>query len=104
MPVRRPCDRAAAVRVRVVRIRVCARWSASAISEAAMGEPVNINDASICALESAFHSGKRARQILNTRELLGDFKSWNDVKERLPGIDDEMIRSLQTAGVTVGSR
>jgi DNA uptake protein ComE-like DNA-binding protein len=90
--------------IRVVKIQPCAPGARIGNSEAAMEQPVDINQATIWALESAFHSGKRARQILNTREVLGDFKSWNDVKEKLPGIDDDMIRGLQQAGVTVGSR
>ena len=43
--------------IRVVRIKVCARGARIGNSEAAMGEPVDINQASICALESASTAG-----------------------------------------------
>jgi len=70
---------------------------------AAQPAQVNINQASLPALESVFHSRKRANQIVNTRELLGDFNSWDEVKERLTGIDDAVIEAWREAGVTVGS-
>ena len=66
-------------------------------------EQINLNDASIAVLETVLHDRERANQLLNARELSGDFRDWTDVKERLIGFDDAAIASLQEAGVTIGA-
>ena len=45
----------------------------------------------------------RIRRLLQTRERLGGFKTWDDVK-KAPGFRDGMVRKLQEAGFTLGSR
>jgi hypothetical protein len=67
-----------------------------------MKAQIDLNHAGIQEIERAFHSRQRANQVLNKRELLGDFRSWDDVKEKLPGISDELVRALREAGVTIG--
>lgn len=44
----------------------------------------------------------RIRRLMQTRERLGGFKSWDDVKKS-PGFRDGMVRKLQEAGFTLGS-
>jgi DNA uptake protein ComE-like DNA-binding protein len=62
---------------------------------------VDLNHSTIQELERAFHSRERANQILNKREILGDFKSWADVREKVPGFGEDTVQSLREAGVTV---
>ncbi|HKU28514.1 MAG TPA: helix-hairpin-helix domain-containing protein [Candidatus Sulfotelmatobacter sp.] len=45
----------------------------------------------------------RIRRLMQTRERLGGFKTWDDVK-KAPGFRDGMVRRLQEAGFTVGNR
>lgn len=66
------------------------------------GEGVDINHASLFELECVFHDRERAQQVLNKRELLGDFTSWDDVRERMTGMSDELIRQLSAEGLTIG--
>jgi DNA uptake protein ComE-like DNA-binding protein len=68
-----------------------------------MAQQLDINRASLHTLEDIFHSRERAQLIVNKRELLGDFKSWEDIKEKLPGFDDALIQRLRAAGLGVGS-
>lgn len=63
---------------------------------------LDLNTASIIDIELTFHDRERANQIVNKRELLGDFKSWDDVRDKLPGISEGMVEDLREAGVTVG--
>jgi len=64
---------------------------------------LNINHASAYELEAALHSREQAQLIVNKRELLGDFKSWDDVRENVPGMTDKVVQSLRDEGLTVGS-
>jgi hypothetical protein len=63
---------------------------------------VDINTASVYELEHALHNRERAQEILNKREQVGDFKDWDDLRERVHGISDRLIRELSDSGVTVG--
>jgi DNA uptake protein ComE-like DNA-binding protein len=45
----------------------------------------------------------RIRRLMQTRERLGGFKTWDDVK-KAPGFRDGMVRRLQEAGFTLGSQ
>jgi len=40
---------------------------------------------------------------VNKRELLGDFKSWDDVRQNVPGMTDKVVQALRDEGLTVGS-
>ncbi len=65
---------------------------------------VDINRASVYELERAFHSRERAQEILNKREQFGDFKDWEDVREKVYGVSDRITRELSDSGVTVGAQ
>jgi hypothetical protein len=62
---------------------------------------VNINTATVFELERALHNRERAQEILNKREQLGDFKDWDDLRAKVHGISDRLIRELSDSGVTV---
>ena len=63
---------------------------------------MDVNKASADELERAFQvDGLRARYIVEERDKLGGFKSWDDVK-KVPGFEDKMVENLQTAGLTIG--
>ena len=63
---------------------------------------MDINKASAEQLESAFQvDGVRARYIVERRDKLGPFHSWEDVKQ-VPGFEDKMVENLQSAGLTIG--
>jgi competence ComEA-like helix-hairpin-helix protein len=65
---------------------------------------MDINKASAEELERAFQvDGLRARYIVDERDKLGGFKSWDDVK-KVPGFEDKMVENLQSAGLTIGKR
>jgi DNA uptake protein ComE-like DNA-binding protein len=64
---------------------------------------LDINSASAEQLESVFEmDGERARYLIQTRDRLGGFESWDQVKREAPSFDDGMIRNLQQAGATIG--
>jgi hypothetical protein len=63
---------------------------------------VAINQASVFELERVFQNRERAQEVINKRELLGDFQSWDDVQKRLTGVSDRAMRDLRSAGLTVG--
>jgi DNA uptake protein ComE-like DNA-binding protein len=63
---------------------------------------MDINKASAEDLERAFQvDGTRARYIVEERDKLGGFESWDDVK-KVPGFEDKMVENLQAAGLTIG--
>jgi DNA uptake protein ComE-like DNA-binding protein len=63
---------------------------------------VDINTASVYELERTFHNRERAQEILNKREQFGDFRDWEDLRDKVHGISDRLIRELSDAGVIVG--
>jgi Helix-hairpin-helix motif len=63
---------------------------------------VDINTASVYELEHALHNRERAQEILNKREQFGDFKDWDDLREKVHGMSDRLISELSDSGVTVG--
>lgn len=65
---------------------------------------VDVNRASVSELEGACHSRERAQEILNRRELLGDYKDWDDFCKKLQGRTERLARALQSAGFTLGAR
>lgn len=42
--------------------------------------------------------GERTEQIISQRP----FANWEDLKQRVPGVDDKVINMLQQAGVKIG--
>ncbi len=42
--------------------------------------------------------GEHIEQIIRNRP----FRDWDDLKQRVPGIDDKLVQQLQQAGVTIG--
>jgi Helix-hairpin-helix motif len=64
---------------------------------------MDINTASVYELERTFHNRERAQEVLNKREQFGDFKNWEDLRERVHGISDRLIRELSQAGLIVGA-
>ena len=44
---------------------------------------------------------KKADELVKFREENGPFNSWDDVK-KVPGFNNDRIRELQKAGVTLG--
>jgi DNA uptake protein ComE-like DNA-binding protein len=67
-----------------------------------MAAQVDINRATLFELDRIFRDRERAQQILNKRELVGDYKSWDDVRERLPGMTERLIQDVRNAGLTIG--
>jgi hypothetical protein len=67
-----------------------------------MAAQVDINHAGVFELDRVFHDRERAQQVLNQRELAGDFKSWEDVQQRIAGMTDRRVHDLRDAGLTVG--
>jgi DNA uptake protein ComE-like DNA-binding protein len=63
---------------------------------------LDINHASTCELEQLLHDREQAQLIVNKREIVGDFQSWEEVQKTVPGLTDEMVHALRTKGVTVG--
>jgi competence ComEA-like helix-hairpin-helix protein len=43
----------------------------------------------------------KAQTLIDMRQKMGGFKSWDDVK-KVPGFSDEMVNGLRDAGMTVG--
>lgn len=67
-----------------------------------MADTKDINKATPEELQRAFQvNEERAQALIEKREELGGFKSWEDVKQ-VPGISEGMIQNLQEAGFTVG--
>jgi competence ComEA-like helix-hairpin-helix protein len=78
-------------------------YAAPLVKERIMGKAIDINDASVEDLERTFQINReRAQEILSTRQKLGGFKSWDDVK-KVPGISDGMIDNMRQAGLTLGA-
>ncbi len=46
--------------------------------------------------------GTRARYLVEARNRLGGFRSWDQVKQEVPSFEDGMIRNLQQAGARIG--
>jgi DNA uptake protein ComE-like DNA-binding protein len=66
---------------------------------------MDINKASTEELQRAFEvDGERARYIVDKRDQLGGFESWEQIKEVVPSIEDRMVENLKTAGITIGSK
>jgi DNA uptake protein ComE-like DNA-binding protein len=66
---------------------------------------VDINRASRDQLERAFQvDGQRAEYIVQKRQELGGFKSWEQFKQVVPGFEDQMVENLEEAGFTLGDK
>ena len=66
---------------------------------------LNINSASREELQQAFEvDGQRAEYIVQKRNELGGFESWEQFKKVVPGFEDKMVENLERAGVTLGGR
>ena len=46
--------------------------------------------------------GTRARYLIEQRNKLGSFTSWEQVKQ-VPGFEDKMVENLRNAGLTIGT-
>lgn len=63
-----------------------------------MAEPIDINHANAEELQRALQvSEECARKILDRREQLGGFSSWEQIKQ-VAGIDDGTLASLMDGG------
>ncbi|WP_438022426.1 ComEA family DNA-binding protein [Sorangium sp. So ce233] len=66
-----------------------------------MAETIDINKANAEELQRALQvSEECARMILDKREQLGGFTSWEQLKQ-VAGVDDALIESLSDAGMKV---
>ncbi|KYF71710.1 ComEA family DNA-binding protein [Sorangium cellulosum] len=66
-----------------------------------MAETIDINKASAEELQQALQvSEECARRIVEKREQLGGFSSWEELKQ-VAGIDDAMVESLKDGGFKV---
>lgn len=66
---------------------------------------MDINRASREDLQQAFEvDGERAQYILDKRNQLGGFDSWEQIKEVVPSIEDGMVENLRAAGLTIGPK
>ncbi|WP_437730389.1 ComEA family DNA-binding protein [Sorangium sp. So ce1335] len=66
-----------------------------------MTEAIDINKADAAELQRALQvSEECARRIVEKREQLGGFSSWEEIKQ-VAGIDDAMVESLKDGGFTV---
>jgi DNA uptake protein ComE-like DNA-binding protein len=66
---------------------------------------MDINKASREELQRAFEvDGERAQYIVERRNQLGGFESWDQIKEVVPSIEDKMVENLRAAGLTIGPR
>jgi hypothetical protein len=71
---------------------------------AAKSLDIDINHANTHDLERVLRDRDRAQLIVNKREVMGDFKSWEELQETVPGLTDDKVRALRAKGVTVGPR
>jgi|SRR5579884_2315771 len=63
---------------------------------------MDINKATAEELEKTFQvDGTRARYLVERRQKIGPFKSWDDVKN-VPSFEDRMVENLRAAGLTLG--
>ena len=66
---------------------------------------LDINSASAEELQRVFQmDGTRARYLIESRNRIGGFRSWDDIKREAPSFDDGMIENLRKAGARLGSR
>jgi competence protein ComEA len=66
---------------------------------------LDINSASAEELERVFQmDGTRARYLIDTRNRIGGFRSWDDLKREAPSFDDGMIENLRKAGARLGPK
>lgn len=66
---------------------------------------LDINSASEEELQRVFQmDGQRARYLVETRQRLGQFHSWDELKREAPSFDDGMVENLKKAGATISSR
>jgi DNA uptake protein ComE-like DNA-binding protein len=66
---------------------------------------MDINRATKEQLEEAFQlDGQRAEYLVLTRQQLGGFKSWDQIKDEVPSFEDKMVANLQAAGLTLGGQ
>jgi DNA uptake protein ComE-like DNA-binding protein len=64
---------------------------------------MDINHATAEQLEQAFEvDGERAHYIINKRNELGGFSSWEQIKQVVPSIEDHIVENLRRAGLTIG--
>lgn len=63
---------------------------------------INLNSASAEQLERAAQlDGMRAHYLIDARNRLGGFQSWDDVKREVPSFEDGMIENLKKAGIRI---
>ena len=63
---------------------------------------VDVNSASAEQREKVFQTdGERARYLIDARNRLGAFKSWEEIKSEVPSFDDGMIENMKQAGARV---
>jgi competence ComEA-like helix-hairpin-helix protein len=63
---------------------------------------LNVNTASAEDLENVFQlDGGRARYLIEARNRIGRFTSWEQIKEEVPSFEDGMIENLKQAGATI---
>ena len=84
--------------------RSAAHWRAPATSRGNEQGPIDLNHAGQAELMRIPNFGAgRVRDLLETRKRIGQFESWEDVKQA-PGFGEGMVRRLQQAGVTLGRK
>lgn len=66
---------------------------------------VDVNKADQAALDGVKGIGpKMSQRILDERKKNGNFKDWNDLVQRVPGIGDKSSENLSKAGLTVNGQ
>ncbi|HZU24058.1 MAG TPA: helix-hairpin-helix domain-containing protein [Bryobacteraceae bacterium] len=66
---------------------------------------LDINSASAQELQRVFQmDGTRAGYLIDARNRIGGFRSWDDVKREAPSFDDGMIENLRRAGGRLGGQ
>lgn len=61
-----------------------------------------LNSASAEDLQNAAQlDGQRAEYLIEARNRLGGFKSWDEVKREVPSFEDGMVENLQRAGFSL---
>jgi hypothetical protein len=63
---------------------------------------LDINHASTYELEQLLHDREQAQLIVNKREIVGDFQSWEEVQKTVPGLTEVMVHALRTKGLALG--
>jgi DNA uptake protein ComE-like DNA-binding protein len=62
----------------------------------------DVNEATAEDFERVFQvDGERARYLVQRRQELGGFSSWEQIKQEVPSFEDKMIQHLEEAGFTM---